>query len=273
MKKRIPTIMFPEVLDSLESLSNEEIGQMFRLIIKWNKGEIVEPQNSLEKFAWATILPKLERDKESYETKCEKNRKAANKRWGKDDDTNASECMHTNATNANYNYNSNNISNDILLGDMGQPKSSEDDSVVSKGLERLESIFPEKKNRIDIDTINLWNGLKQEEKKILIQRATIYIREEKKNNEGKYIKQLSKWLEEQKNKGIEPTKTKMTNSTKNDDTRLLKFTDGNIYSFILSKCDTTSKADKTYSEFNKKELFKTKEEMMSALIDHFNRKN
>ena len=58
--------MFPEVLDSLESLSNEEIGQMMRLIIKWNKGEVVEPKDSLEKFVWATIYPKLDQDKQKY---------------------------------------------------------------------------------------------------------------------------------------------------------------------------------------------------------------
>lgn len=277
MNKRIPTIMFPEVLDALEPLSNEEIGQMFRLIIRWNKGEVVEPESSLEKFAWATILPKLERDKENYEIKCEKARNAANKRWSKEKDTDVYERIQTDAPNANYNYNyNNNTSKEVLLSgdlDKGQLKSSEDDSVVSKGLERLESIFPERKNRIDIDTINLWNGFTQEEKQTLIQRATMYVRDEKKNQEGQYIKQLSKWLQEQKDKGLEPKKGKMTNSTKSTDPRLLTLTDGNIYSFILSKCGSTSTADKIYSAHNKKELYSTKEEMFKGVFDYFNNKN
>jgi len=272
MNKRIPTIMFPEVLDALEPLSNEEIGQMFRLIIRWNKGEVVEPQSSLEKFAWATILPKLEKDKENYELKCEKARNAVNKRWSKEKDTDVYEGIQTNTPNTNYNYNYINSSKEELIN-VEQPKSSEDDSVVSKGLERLESIFPERKNKIDIDTINLWNSLSQEQKQILIQRATMYVREEKKNNEGKYIKQLSKWLQEQKDKGIEPKKGKMTNAAKSSDPRLLTLTDGNIYSFILSKCGSTSMADKIYSAHNKKELYSTKEEMYKGLFDYFQNKN
>jgi hypothetical protein len=87
-KKRLGIMIYPEILDSLESLSDQEIGQMFRLIIKWNKGEEVIPQTSLEKFVWATIYPKLEENKISYNEICEKRRDAVNKRWSKDKDTN-----------------------------------------------------------------------------------------------------------------------------------------------------------------------------------------
>lgn len=252
--------MFPEVLDSLESLSNEEIGQMMRLIIRWNKGEVVEPQSSLEKFAWSTILPKLERDKERYEEVSEKRREAVNKRWSKEKNTNVYNSIQKN-TNSSYNYN--NSSKEELF-DIKQPSSSEDESVVSKGLESLEKLFPQGRNYVGIDEVNLWNNLSQQEKQSIIKRAAMYIRNEKKKEEGKYIKGLGKWMREQIEKGLEEKLPSMKNATKADDPRLLKMTDGSIYSILLQKSSGQTKvADKLYYLLNKKEMFTNKEELLT----------
>ena len=191
--------MFPEILDSLESLSNEEIGQMIRLVIKWNKGEIVEPQSSLEKFVWATMLPKLERDKDRYEEVSEKRRDAVNKRWSKEKDTNVYKSIQENT---NSSYNLNNISKDILIEDKEQLETPDEVSIVSKGLETLEQTFPERKRAIGIDEINLWNSISQPQKSNLIKMAKVYIRNEEKKENGKFIKQLSKWMKEQIDTGI-----------------------------------------------------------------------
>jgi hypothetical protein len=267
--KRIPTIMFPEVLDSLESLSNEEIGQMMRLIIRWNKGESVEPQNSLEKFAWATILPKLERDKERYQDISEKRREAVNKRWDKQKDTNVYKCIQDNTTNTNSSYNYNNTSKEVLF-DIQQPYSSEDESVVSKGLESLEKIFPQGRNYIGIDEVNLWNKLSQQEKQVMIKRGSMYIRNEKKKDDGKYIKGIGKWMREQVEKGFEEQMPSMKNKTSSDDPRLLKLTDGNLYAILLSKTNNSSKmADKLYYLLNRKEMFSSKEEL-STFVRNLN---
>lgn len=267
--KRIPTIMFPEVLDSLESLSNEEIGQMMRLIIRWNKGESVEPQNSLEKFAWATILPKLERDKERYQDISEKRREAVNKRWDKQKDTNVYKSIQDNTTNTNSSYNYNNTSKEVLF-DIQQPNSSEDESVVSKGLESLEKIFPQGRNYIGIDEVNLWNKLSQQEKQVMIKRGSMYIRNEKKKDDGKYIKGIGKWMREQVEKGFEEQMPSMKNKTSSDDPRLLKLTDGNLYAILLSKTNNSSKmADKLYYLLNRKEMFSSKEEL-STFVRNLN---
>jgi len=267
--KRIPTIMFPEVLDSLESLSNEEIGQMMRLIIRWNKGESVEPQNSLEKFAWATILPKLERDKERYQDISEKRREAVNKRWDKQKDTNVYKSIQDNTTNTNSSYNYNNTSKEVLF-DIQQPYSSEDESVVSKGLESLEKIFPQGRNYIGIDEVNLWNKLSQQEKQVMIKRGSMYIRNEKKKDDGKYIKGIGKWMREQVEKGFEEQMPSMKNKTSSDDPRLLKLTDGNLYAILLSKTNNSSKmADKLYYLLNRKEMFSSKEEL-STFVRNLN---
>ena len=265
--KRIPTIMFPEVLDSLESLSNEEIGQMMRLIIKWNKGEVVEPKDSLEKFVWATIYPKLEQDKEKYLETCEKRRQAVNKRWSKEKDTNEYKSIQEN-TNSNYNYN--NTSKEVLFKDQEDGKhepldgGSVSEEPVSKGLESLEKIFPPRKNDIGIDEINLWNSLSQQNKKTMIQRASMYIRNENKKDEGKFIKKIGKWMREQIEKGFEESMPSMKNSTSSTDPRLLKLVDGQVYSTILNKVsDSTGKADKIYNQLNRKDIFNDKKELLN----------
>jgi hypothetical protein len=241
--KRIPTIMFPEILDSLESLSNEEIGQMIRLVIKWNKGEVVEPQSSLEKFVWATMLPKLERDKDRYEEVSEKRRDAVNKRWSKQKDTNEYKSIEKNT---NYNYNLNNISNDILFEDNKQPKSSEDDSVVSKGLETLEQTFPERKRAIGIDEINLWNSISQPQKSNLIKMAKVYIRNEEKKENGKFIKQLSKWMKEQIELGIPEEIKKPVKKEK----RLFEMTNAVVWDRINKFGFTNNQTDLIYQILN-----------------------
>ena len=259
--------MFPEVLDSLESLSNEEIGQMMRLIIKWNKGEVVEPKDSLEKFVWATIYPKLEQDKEKYLETCEKRRQAVNKRWSKEKDTNEYKSIQEN-TNSNYNYN--NTSKEVLFKDQEDGKhepldgGSVSEEPVSKGLESLEKIFPPRKNDIGIDEINLWNSLAQQNKKTMIQRASMYIRNENKKDEGKFIKKIGKWMREQIEKGFEESMPSMKNSTSSTDPRLLKLVDGQVYSTILNKVsDSTGKADKIYNQLNRKDIFNDKKELLN----------
>ena len=259
--------MFPEVLDSLESLSNEEIGQMMRLIIKWNKGEVVEPKDSLEKFVWATIYPKLEQDKEKYLETCEKRRQAVNKRWSKEKDTNEYKSIQEN-TNSNYNYN--NTSKEVLFKDQEDGKhepldgGSVSEEPVSKGLESLEKIFPPRKNDIGIDEINLWNSLSQQNKKTMIQRASMYIRNENKKDEGKFIKKIGKWMREQIEKGFEDSMPSMKNSTSSTDPRLLKLVDGQVYSTILNKVsDSTGKADKIYNQLNRKDIFNDKKELLN----------
>ena len=282
--KKINVMIYAETLEALCELPNEDVGALMKHINDWNNGKEVVIENPFHKGMWKVILPDLERNKETYLTTLE-NRQRVGRENGKkggrprkDKETQENPLgFSDNPNNPNYNYNSNYNNNsskeELLSRGFDQPTSSEDDSVVSKGLERLESIFPVKKNSIDIDTINLWNSLTQQEKQTLIQRATVYIRDEKKNEDGKYIKQLTKWLKEQKDKGIEPKSSKMSNSTKNDDPRLLKHTDGNIYSFLLDKVSSTSQADKIYHEHNKKELYSTKEEMFKGIFDYFNNKN
>jgi hypothetical protein len=264
--KRIAIMMYPEVLDSLEELTNEEIGIMIRLICKWNKGEEVKPNGSLEKYVWSTIHPKLESNKESYQNIIDRNR-VNGKKGGRPKTQDNPMGFSGNPNNPNYNSNSNsnyiNSSKEELIN-TPQPSSSEDESVVSKGLETLEKTFPQGRNKIGIDEINTWNSLSQQDKQSMIKRAKLYIREENKNNDGKFIKGIGKWMKEQIEKGLESTSTKSTNSTNNDDLRLLKHVDGTIYNAILEACNNVNRtAEIVYSRLNRKDEFKTKNEFYS----------
>ena len=262
-KKRLGIMIYPEILDSLESLSDQEIGQMFRLIIKWNKGEEVIPQTSLEKFVWATIYPKLEENKISYNEICEKRRDAVNKRWSKDKDTNVYKSIQEDS---NSNSNSNNTSKDVLV-DKGieQQESPEGDSVVSKGLESLEKLFPEKKRDIGITEINRWTTLSQPQKSNVIKKAALYIRSENKNEGGKYIKKLSKWFNEEYDKGIDDN---LLPKKKPESKQTFKYTDGNVYSILQEKLGSTKKIDYIYhmlntSGYSKEEFINTVKELNS----------
>ena len=256
-------MIYPEILDALENLSTQEKGAILEMIIKWNKGEEVIPSNSLEKFVWATILPKLEDNKQKYQEISVKRTEAVKKRWDKQTDTNEYKSIQVN-TNSSTNYNSNNNSSKEELLDKKQPSSLEGDEVVSKGLESLENIFPQGRNFIGIDEVNLWNSLTQQNKQVMIKRASMYIRNEKKKDDGKYIKGIGKWMREQVEKGFEESLPSIKNGTKSDDPRLLKHTDGAIYSILLEKTNgSTGMSDRIYQILNKKDDFTNRESLFN----------
>jgi hypothetical protein len=261
--KRIGIMIYPEILDALENLSTQEKGAILEMIIKWNKGEEVIPSNSLEKFVWATILPKLEDNKQKYQEISVKRTEAVKKRWDKQTDTNEYKSIQVN-TNSSTNYNSSNNSSKEELLDKKQPSSLEGDEVVSKGLESLENIFPQGRNFIGIDEVNLWNSLTQQNKQVMIKRASMYIRNEKKKDDGKYIKGIGKWMREQVEKGFEESLPSIKNGTKSDDPRLLKHTDGAIYSILLEKTNgSTGMSDRIYQILNKKDDFTNRESLLN----------
>lgn len=133
---------------------------------------------------------------------------------------------------------------------------------VSRGLEKLESIFPDNRNKVGIEEITLWNNLEQSQKANLIKLASVYVRDENKKDGGKYIKSLSKWLKQQVEKGI--SKTLKSSPT---DNRLFQHTDGEIYSIIYDRIGTTVLTDRIYYQLNDKKLFETKRDLIIFIND------
>lgn len=265
-------MIYAETLDALCNLPNEDIGQIVKHIKTWNDGLEPVVENPYHKMIWAMILPDLERNRETYVNIVERNRENGKKggRPKKDTETqsvylgNPEEPQKT-----NYNYNYNNSSKEELYYTK-EPPSPKGDEVVSKGLESLEKLFPQGRNYIGIDELNLWDKLSQQEKQVMIKRGAMYIRNEKKKDDGKYIKGIGKWMREQKEQGLEEKQPSIKNSTKIDDPRLLKMVDGNIYSQLLGKVSNSTKtADKLYYLLNKKEMFSSKDEL-STFVRNLN---
>jgi hypothetical protein len=263
--KKINVMIYAETLDALCNLPNEDIGQIMKHIKDWNDGKDVVITNPFHKMAWDMILPDLERNKESYMNIVERNKQnSKNAGRPKKEIQNNPMDLSGNPNNPNYNYNSSNNSSKEELLDKQQPSSLEGDEVVSKGLESLENIFPQGRNFIGIDEVNLWNSLTQQNKQVMIKRASMYIRNEKKKDDGKYIKGIGKWMREQVEKGFEESLPSIKNGTKSDDPRLLKHTDGGIYSILLEKTNnSTGTADKLYHILNKKDDFTNRESLLN----------
>lgn len=262
-------MIYTETLESLCELPNEDIGAIIRYINDWNNDKEVIIENPYHKAMWKIILPDLERNKETYLSIVERNKENGKKggRPKKDETQNNPNNpvgFSGNPEKHNYNYNSiNNSSKEELLNNNSQPSSPDGDEVVSKGLENLEKLFPQGRNKIGIDEINLWNSLTQDKKKLMIKWASVYIRNENKNQDGKFIKGIGKWMREQIEKGLEEKLPEVKNSTKSDDPRLLKMTDGTIYAIIYDKVNSSTKdADKVYHMLNKKDMFSTRAEIL-----------
>ena len=255
MEKKIAVMLHPEIIECLKPLSDESLARIMRMIFEWNEGNFVEPNNDLDKFAWALILPKLEQNKETYLNKVERNKvNGAKGGRPKKDKTQENPMGYSgNPNNPNYNYN-NNISKDILLsGGIEQQETPEGVSVVSKGLESLENLFPENKRDIGIDEINRWNTLSQPQKSNVIRKASLYIRKEKKNENGKYMKKLSKWFKEEFDNGIEE---EMKPKIKSSPTQTFKYVDGIIYTMLTEKVGSTKDLDYIYHMLNTSGLSK-----------------
>lgn len=150
------------------------------------------------------------------------------------------------------------LNNEEQLGD-GKPETLEGVSV-SKGLESLEKIFPLNKRDVGIDEINLWNSFTQNQKANVIKSASLYVRKELQNENGKYMKKLSKWMVQQNDKGIQD---ELLPKKKPDSKQTFKYTDGIIYGILQEKLGSTKGIDYIYHILNTSGL--TKEELTNTV--------
>ncbi len=72
-------LIYLDYQEQFELLTDEQAGQLIKAIIKYEKtGEIVE-LDGMTKMAFSFIKTQLDRDREKYQAKCEKNRENAKK--------------------------------------------------------------------------------------------------------------------------------------------------------------------------------------------------
>ena len=75
-------LIYLDYEEQFNLLTDEQVGQLMRAIIKYEKTGIVTELEGMLKMAFSFIKTQLDRDREKYNKKCEKNRENA-KRGGR----------------------------------------------------------------------------------------------------------------------------------------------------------------------------------------------
>lgn len=80
-------VLYKSYLQKTERLSNEQLGILFRAILRHESGLDLPEMDALTEMAFDFIRVDLDSNAEKYDEECERNRKNANKRWHKEDAT------------------------------------------------------------------------------------------------------------------------------------------------------------------------------------------
>lgn len=71
---KVSFLMYLDYEEQFDLLTNEQIGQLMRAIIKYEKTQEIPEMEGMVKMAFSFIKTQLDRDREKYNKKCEKNR-------------------------------------------------------------------------------------------------------------------------------------------------------------------------------------------------------
>jgi hypothetical protein len=123
MGKRDYFPLFLRYRESFTGLTDEQVGRIIRAAIDYATDGKTPRLSPVEAMAFAFIRGDIDRAAQAYEERCEKNRRAAEQRWGTDEngssgaDANAYERMQADANDAKQtNKQSSNQSNNIPSG-------------------------------------------------------------------------------------------------------------------------------------------------------------
>lgn len=72
-------LMYLDYEEQFNIMTDEQIGQLMRAIIKYEKTGEVPSLDGVLKMAFSFIKTQLDRDREKYQARCEKNRENAKK--------------------------------------------------------------------------------------------------------------------------------------------------------------------------------------------------
>ena len=72
-------LIYLDYEEQFNLLTDEQIGQLMRAIIKYEKTREIPQLNGIVKMAFSFLKTQLDRDREKYEARCEKNRENAKK--------------------------------------------------------------------------------------------------------------------------------------------------------------------------------------------------
>lgn len=138
-------LMYYDLLEQLKDFNDEQFGKVVRVMIKYDKDGIEPNIEDVQiKLAFNMLKPTIDRNKQEYQYKCDRNRENINKRWNR---------QYTNEydgirTNTNYTDNDIDNDNDIVIN-----KNIEKENILKEKVdweskfEKLWSIYPRKKNK------------------------------------------------------------------------------------------------------------------------------
>ena len=72
-------LIYLDYEEQFNLLTNEQIGRLMRAIIKYEKTSEITELDGMTKMAFSFIKTRLDRDREKYNKRCEKNRENAKK--------------------------------------------------------------------------------------------------------------------------------------------------------------------------------------------------
>ena len=99
-------IVYGDIKAVIEELTDDQVAQLFRGMVNYFTDGKAPKFSGVLKFVWITIQQQMDRDREKYDAKCEKNRANARSYWDRvKNDANAYERMRTDAMGANINTN------------------------------------------------------------------------------------------------------------------------------------------------------------------------
>ena len=148
-------LIYLDYEEQFNLLSNEEIGILIRAIIEYEKTKQVPKLEGAVKMAFSFIKAQLDRDREKYNKKCEKNKENIGKRWNKKNtnvqvgirnDTNVQVGIRTDTKNTD-NDNDDDNDNDIIKKENIEKKKRR--TFTKPKIEEVEQYVQEKKLQVD----------------------------------------------------------------------------------------------------------------------------
>lgn len=107
-------VIYGDVRAVVDELNDEQTGKLFKAMIEYFATGKAPKFDGVLKYVWIPIRQQMDRDKQKYDAKCEKNREKIQKYWdsvkGNTNEYNGIP-MYTNATNTKTNTNTNTKTN------------------------------------------------------------------------------------------------------------------------------------------------------------------
>ena len=95
-------VVYGDVQAVVDELDDEQAGKLFRAMLTYFATGKAPKFDGVLKYVWIPIKQQMDRDKEKYDAKCEKNRENVKKRWER---TNEYKRIRANTNDTNININ------------------------------------------------------------------------------------------------------------------------------------------------------------------------